>query len=108
MDLIEQVRVVINEKDGDKAIQRETIIDKGKVEENQIRRIYNFHKKLDTAKDEIMKTQLAQKTLVTQPIDDSYMQQMLEVERLKMELARENIDVPTKTLISGIVFPNRF
>ena len=33
---------------------------------------------------------------------------MLEVERLKLELARENIDVPTKTLISGIVFPNRF
>ena len=55
-----------------------------------------------------MNTQLAQKTLVTCPIDDSYMQQMLEVERLKMELARENIDVPTKTLISGIVFPNRF
>ena len=42
-----------------------------------------------------MNTQLAQKTLVTCPIDDSYMQQMLEVERLKMELARENIDVPT-------------
>ena len=36
------------------------------------------------------------------------MQQMLEVERLKIQLARENIDVPTKTLISGIVFPNRF
>ena len=56
MDLIESVRVVINEKDGDKAIQRETIIDKGKVEENQIRRIYNFNQKLEKAKDEIMST----------------------------------------------------
>ena len=56
MDLIESVRVVINEKDGDKVIQRETIIDKGKVEENQIRRIYNFNQKLEKSKDEIMST----------------------------------------------------
>ena len=68
------MRVVINERDGDKAIQRETIVDKGKVEENQIRRIYNFEKKMEKAKDEIMSTQLAQRTLHTEPIDDSYMQ----------------------------------
>ena len=74
LDLVESVRVVINERDGDKAIQRETIVDKGKVEENQIRRIYNFEKKMDKAKDEIMSTQLAQRTLHTEPIDDSYMQ----------------------------------
>ena len=74
LDLVESVRVVINERDGDKAIQRETIVDKGKVEENQIRRIYNFEKKMEKAKDEIMSTQLAQRTLHTEPIDDSYMQ----------------------------------
>ena len=63
--------------------------------------------KLQNTKDDIMKTQLAQNTLITQPIDEVMNRQVNEVEQLKMELAKHGVDMANDVLERGIVLPNR-
>ena len=79
----------------------------GKAYENEVRKIFMYVEKMKTTKEEIMSTQLAQKTLVSEPVDEVQNREVTEVESLKLELAKHGVMMSNDALKRGIVLPNR-
>ena len=101
------MKLKMNEIDDKQSLQRELIMHNGKAYENEVRKIFMYIEKMKISKEDIMSTQLAQKTLVSEPLDEVQNREVTEVESLKLELAKHGVMMSNDALKRGIVLPNR-
>ena len=106
LDAIEMLKVKTNEFD-ERLLQKQTFMQDGKMHTDVIPTVYNHQAKMNLARKELRNMQSTFNSVLANPSYDNQIQQIDEVEKLKIELARKGIQAPIETLKRGMVLAER-
>ena len=106
IEVIESMRLKTNEFD-DKSLIKQSIHAGGRVHTDVVPLTFMHQQKVNEARKELRNIQSTFNSVLANPSYDDQVQQIDEVQKLKIELARKGVQAPIETLKRGMVLAER-
>ena len=106
LDVIESSKVKVNEYD-ERILAKTSVHADGRLHADVVPVNFYHQQKLKAARKELNSIQDEFKSVLANPAYDDQVEQIHEVEKLKVELARKGVQATVETLKRGMVLPDR-